>query len=486
MSDTKPTAWASVIGLEVHCQLATRSKLFCACASAFGAAPNTLVCPVCLGAPGALPVLNRAAVRLALRAGLALGCTIDRASRFDRKNYFYCDLPKGYQITQYARPIAVGGGLELPAELGGRTVRLRRIHLEEDAGKAIHDRGDATLVDLNRAGVPLIEIVCEPDLATSQEAHAYLSALKEVLQYAGVSECDMEKGSLRCDVNVSLHRPGTPLGTRVELKNLNSFRYVVAAIEHEVARQRALLERGELVQRETRLWDAERGETRPMRSKEEEEDYRYFPDPDLAPALLAPGDVQRERAALPELPAARRERWQRELALSAYDAGVLSASRELADFFEATVHASGLAKESANWIANDVLAALADPALGVRSLAESRLTPARLAELVRLAAAGELTRSGARELLRALFQRDGAPAELVAQLGLARVADEGQLVEWCRAALAGQSKAAADVRNGELKALGALMGPVMKASRGRADPRRVQETLLRLIREGAS
>jgi len=479
MSPSPASAWSTVIGLEVHCQLATRTKLFCGCANAFGAPPNTLTCPVCAGAPGALPVLNREAVRLALRAGLALGCAIDRASRFDRKNYFYCDLPKGFQITQYARPIAAGGGVALPAELGGRTIRLVRIHMEEDAGKAIHDRGPHTRVDLNRAGVPLIEIVSAPELTSAAEAQAYLAALKEALQYAGVSECDMEKGSLRCDVNVSLHRPGTPLGTRVELKNLNSFKNVGAALEHERARQERLLEAGQRVRQETRLFDAERGETRAMRSKEDEEDYRYFPEPDLPPVVLAPAELERERADLAEAPAARRARWQAELGLSAYDAGVLSASRELADFFEESARLSARPKETANWIANDVLAEL-----GLRSLAELGLTPARLAELVGLAADGTLSKAGAREVLRALATSAESPRALVERLGLAQVADDGALLDWCRAAIAGNARAAGAVKAGEEKALGALVGAVMKASGGRAHPQRARETLVRLIREG--
>ena len=480
-SPTAPTAsaWQTVIGLEVHCQLGTQSKLFCPCAFEFGAPPNARVCPVCAGLPGALPVLNAEAVRLALRAALALGCTIDRRSRFDRKHYFYCDLPKGYQISQYERPLATGGAIELE---DGKRVRLRRIHIEEDAGKAIHDRGPSTRIDLNRAGVPLIEIVSEPDLASSAEAHAYLTRLEETLRFAGVSECDMEKGSLRCDVNVSQHRAGEPLGTRVELKNLNSVRNVVAALEREIARQRAELEAGRPVHQETRLYDAVRDETRVMRVKEDEDDYRYFPEPDLPPVPLSEAEIERARAALPEPAAARRARWQAELGLSAYDAGVLTASRDLADFFEASARLSGAPKEAANWLANDVAAALTAGAVdGPLALG---LTPARLAALIGLVRDGRVSKSGAKELLAAMQGNSKAPEALLAELGLAQVSDAGELEAWCRSAIAAAPQAAADVRAGEEKALGALLGRVMSLSGRRANPARAREILVRLVREG--
>jgi aspartyl-tRNA(Asn)/glutamyl-tRNA(Gln) amidotransferase subunit B len=432
---------------------------------------------VCSGAPGTLPVLNAEAVRLALRAALALRCEVDLTSRFDRKHYFYCDLPKGYQISQYSRPLGTGGGIRLA---NGRFVRLRRIHIEEDAGKAIHDRGEMTLVDLNRAGIPLIEIVSEPDLESSEEAHEYLARLKETLRFAGVSECDMEKGSLRCDVNVSVHRDGEPWGTRIELKNLNSFKNVVAALEHEVARQIGEREAGRRLRQETRLWDVERGETRPMRSKETEDDYRYFLDPDLPPMALSAEDVDRALAALPELPAERRARWQAELGLSGYDAGVLSASRALADFFEETARLSQAPKEAANWLANDVAAALASARL--ETPGDLGLTPERLAELIALVSQDSLSRSGAKRVFAAMLTSGAAPGRLVEELGLAQVSDAREIEAWCRAALKGQARAAADVRAGELKALGALIGKVMKASDGRANPELVRATLLRLIK----
>ena len=365
-------------------------------------------------------------------------------------------------------------------------MRLNRIHLEEDAGKAIHDRGDATLVDLNRAGVPLIEAVTEPDLRSSAEAYEFLTAFKEILQFAGVSDCDMEKGSLRCDVNVSVHRPGTPLGTKVELKNLNSFRNVELATEHEITRQIRACETGdaaELPRAETRLFDPATGTTRPMRSKEEADDYRYFPEPDLPPAPADAALVAAQRALLPELPAARRARWSRELGLSDYDAGVLSGSRAVADFFEGTARASGDAKEAANWVANDVLGALADPELPGSTLDELALTPEGLAGLLGLVRAGTIHRGAARTVLRRMLETGRDAPALVRELGLEQISDEGELEAWCRAAVAGAPRAVAEVRAGKEKALGALVGPVMKASGGRANPGQVRTILLRLVQE---
>ena len=472
--------WEVVIGLEVHCQLKTRTKLFCGCRNEFGAPPNANTCPICTGQPGVLPVLNRQALALGARAALALEAEVARESRFDRKNYFYCDLPKGYQITQYALPFATGGGIELAS---GRRIRLARIHLEEDAGKAIHDRGTTTLVDLNRAGVPLIEAVSEADLRSPEEAHEYLTAFKEILQYAGASDCDMEKGSLRCDVNVSVHRPEEPWRKRVELKNLNSFRNVVLAIEHETARQIETYESGGQVVQETRLFDAEQGTTRAMRSKEDEHDYRYFPEPDLPPAMADPDFVAAERAALPELPAARRRRYREELGLSEYDARVLTGSRAVADFFEATCALVPDPKAAANWIANDVLSALADDEVPGDTLAALALTPRALAELLALVDDGTIHTGGARRLLRAMLVGGGEPRALVRELGLEQVTDTDELERLCRAALEGREQVVAQVVAGKTKALGALIGPVMKASGGKANPKLVQEIALRIVNE---
>ena len=469
----------AVIGLEVHCQLATRTKLFCSCRNTFGAPPNEHTCVVCSAQPGALPVLNGGAVSLAVRACLALGAEVARESVFARKNYFYCDLPKGYQISQFDRPLALGGGVPLP---DGSHVRFARIHMEEDAGKAIHDRGERTLVDLNRAGVPLIEMVTEPDLRSSGEARTFLTALREILRYARVSDGDMEKGSLRCDVNVSIHEAGTPLGTKVEIKNLNSIRHVGDAIEHELVRQAAVLEGGGEIVQETRLWDPERTETRTMRSKEDAMDYRYLPEPDLPVLRLTRAFLDARRAELPELPAPRRERFQGELGLSAYDAEVLCADRTVADFFEDTLaHVKGEAKDLSNWITNDLVRALGERDL---ELARAPLSPASLGALVSLVSGGKLNRNAGREVLSAMLDTGKEPTLLMKELGLEQVSDPAAIEAWCRQALEGRDEVVAQVRAGKLKALGALVGPVMKASGGKAAPAEVRDTLLRLIEAG--
>jgi aspartyl-tRNA(Asn)/glutamyl-tRNA(Gln) amidotransferase subunit B len=476
--------WIPVIGLEVHCQLDTRTKLFCGCEYRFGAPPNSLTCPRCTGQPGALPVLNREALALAVRAALALGADVAPWSKFDRKNYFYCDLPKGYQISQYDRPFCTGGGITLPS---GKRVRLTRIHLEEDAGKAVHDRGDTTLVDLNRSGVPLIESVTEADLTSAEEAHDYLVGLKEILQYVGASHCDMEKGELRCDVNVSVHPEGEPWRAKVEVKNVNSFRFVQQAIEHEIARQIEAYESGDPSRhpvQETRLFDSQKGVTRTMRTKESAHDYRYFAEPDLPPVPVDAAFVERQRSFLPELPAARRERYRRELGLSPYDAGVLVGDRALADFFETAARVSKKPKECANWITNELLRALGDPEVGVASIDELRMKPSDLAEMLDLIEKGVLHNNSGRALLRAMM-KTGKPAEvLVEELGLAQVQDTGQIERWCRDALVGKDKIVADVRAGKTNAINALLGPVMKASGGKANPQVVRETLLRIIGQG--
>ncbi len=475
--------WIPVIGLEVHCQLKTRTKLFCGCEYVFGASPNSLTCPVCTGQPGALPVLNEEALALALRTALALGAEVAGESCFDRKNYFYCDLPKGYQISQYDRPFCKGGGIALES---GRFVRLTRIHMEEDAGKAIHDRGEYTLVDLNRAGVPLIESVTEADLTSASEAHEYLTALKEILQYSGASDCDMEKGSLRCDVNVSVHPPGESWRTKVEVKNLNSFRFVEAAIEHEIARQVAAYESEDPAQypvQETRLFDHARNETRSMRGKESAHDYRYMPDPDLPLVRVDAAFVERQRAHLVELPAARRERYRRQFGLSELEAGVLTSERAVADYFEAVTRASGRPKEASNWIQNELLRWVGDPEFGVARFDELQLRPAELAEVIDLVGKGTIQNQAARRLLREMA-KTGRPAKaLVKELGLEQVQDTAKIEEWCRAALVGKEKIVADVKAGKEQALNALLGPVMKLSGGTANAAVVRETLKRLIEQ---
>ncbi len=480
VSTATGTRWVPVIGLEVHAQLSTQTKLFCGCAYRFGAPPNSITCPVCTGHPGVLPVLNAEAVELAVRAALALGANVAERAKFDRKQYFYCDIPKNYQISQYDEPYCTGGGITLPS---GREVRLHRIHLEEDAGKAIHDRGDSTLVDLNRAGVPLIESVTEADIETPEDAYAYLTALKEVLIYVGASSADMEKGELRCDVNVSVHPVGEEWRTKIEVKNLNSFSNVKAALEYEIPRQIEAWEADDPAAhpvQETRLFDVDRGETRTMRIKEGEADYRYFPDPDLPPIVIDEVFREKQAAMLPELPAARRERYQRTMGLSAYDAGVLTASRDLADFFETTARLSGQSKEAANWIANEVLRALGDEEYGASAIDELPIRPFDLSELIGLVRGGTVHTSGARQILREMMKTGKAAGQLVLELGLEQVQDDDQLESWCRDALKGREEIAAQVREGVEKALGALIGPVMQASKGKANPQKVREILKRL------
>lgn len=473
--------WAVVVGLEVHVQLATRSKLFCPCEVTFGAEVNRHTCPTCTGHPGTLPRLNAEAVELALRAGLALGADIAPESRFDRKNYFYGDLPRNYQITQQQAPFCTGGGLRLAS---GKRIRLERIHLEEDAGKSLHDGEGPTLIDLNRAGVPLIEAVTQPDLAGPEEAVEFLQALREVLVYTGSATADMEKGELRCDVNVSVHPVDEPWRTRIEVKNLNSFAGVAAAIEHELRRQIAAWESEDPSRHprsETRLFDAVLGRTEAMRAKEQEADYRYFPEPDLPPVTVSPARLAELAARLPELPAARRERYQRELRLSAYDAGVLTGSRAVADLFEATARLSGQPKEAANWISNEVLRWLADDAVEATTVEELLLRPHDLAELIGLVREGEVSRASARQVLGEMLRSGGAAADLVESLGLRQVRDPGQVEAWCRGAIDGAPEAAAEVRAGKQRALGALLGAVMRSSGGRAEPQLARDLLLQLL-----
>jgi aspartyl-tRNA(Asn)/glutamyl-tRNA(Gln) amidotransferase subunit B len=473
-----------VIGLEVHAQLLTRTKLFCGCANRFGAPPNTLVCPVCLGLPGALPVLNRKAVTLALRAALATGSTLHPVSVFERKNYFYPDLPKGYQISQYEKPLATGGFVAITVADGGeRRVRLARIHMEEDAGKLLHEgfpwSGEKSGVDLNRAGVPLIEIVSEPDLHGPEEAHAYLTALRGVLLYAGVSDCNMEEGSLRCDANVSVRPWGTEaLCTRAEIKNLNSFRNVARAVEYEIARQVALVESGGGVVQETRLWNAERGETAPMRSKEDAHDYRYFPEPDLPPLVVSREWVEDARASLPELPAERRRRFATEYALPGYDAGVLTRERDVAEYFEAAARASGNAKAVSNWVMTEVLRKLKELGGG---LASCPIGPAALAGLVRLIDEGTISGKIAKDVFERMWATGEEAAAIVGREGLTQLSDESALEAVVAEVVAGSPDQAASYRGGKAAALGWFVGQVMRRTGGRANPQRVNAMLRKAL-----
>jgi aspartyl-tRNA(Asn)/glutamyl-tRNA(Gln) amidotransferase subunit B len=483
-----PPDLEAVIGLELHVHLKTASKLFSAAPVRYGDEPNHDVSEICLALPGVLPVLNEHAVELALRAALATHGAIQLRSEFARKNYFYPDLPKGYQISQYEDPISLGGWLDVdvPDGNGGQTtrrIRLTRIHLEEDAGKSIHDTAqagrDGTLVDLNRTGVPLIEIVSEPDLRSAAEAAAYLRTLREILRAIDVSDADMEKGQVRFDANVSLRPRGSPtFGTRTELKNMNSFRFVEAAIDAEIARQREILEAGEKVVQATLRFDPETGRIRVLRTKENADDYRYFPEPDLVPLVLDEAYVERVRASLPELPEARRQRLASQYGLSEYDARGLVASRALADFFEAAAAGHATPKSVANWILRDVLMLLRERESEPEAV---RLAPAAFAGLLRMVDEGRVTPKSAREVLAELLFTGGDPAALVRERGLEAVSDAGLLEEAVEAVIAEHPESPQRFRAGEEKILNFLMGQVMKRMQGKASPAAVREILARRL-----
>jgi aspartyl-tRNA(Asn)/glutamyl-tRNA(Gln) amidotransferase subunit B len=465
--------WDMVIGLEVHMQLRTASKMFCACSTAFGDPPNTNVCPVCLGLPGALPVVNGHALALAARAALALGCTVHERSVFARKNYFYPDLPKGYQISQYDKPLATDGSVAFDSAGRGRVaVHIQRLHVEEDAGKSLHDRlPGKTAVDLNRAGVPLAEIVSGPDLRTPAEARAWLTTLRQILLYSGASDCSMEQGSLRVDANLSVRRAGaTAFGTKTEVKNMNSFANVERALTAEYARQVELLERGEPVRQVTLLFDAGSGAVRPMRSKEESHDYRYFPDPDLPPLVLSQEWIDQQREALPELPEARRGRLEAEHGLSAYHASVVSGEPALADYYESLVAAGVDARQAANWVTGDVMTAWNDTG-GFPVGAE------RLAALITLERDGTVSLQAAKRIFTELRERDAEPRDVAAQLGLLQVRDTDALSGWVDEVIAAHPGEAERYRGGESKLMGFFVGQVMKRSQGKADPKGVQPLL---------
>ncbi len=470
-------SFEAVIGLEVHAQLATKTKLFCGCPTRFGDAPNTHVCPVCFGLPGALPMPNREAVAMAIATGLALGCTIRRRSVFARKSYFYPDLAKGYQITQFELPIDEAG--QLPVEVEGQTkvAGITRIHLEEDAAKNLHGVGDETLVDFNRAGVPLIEIVGEPDLRSGAEAEAYLRALREVLVFLGVSDGNLEEGSFRCDANVSLRPVGSAaFGTRVELKNINSFRFVRKALEFEIARQEALLAAGGEVASETRTWVEGQGRTVAMRAKEESQDYRYFPDPDLPPLVVDDAWVEEIRRTLPELPEAVRARWVSR-GLTEADAKVLSAHPALVAYFDAAV-GGGSAKATANFIQSEVLGHVVLRGLQARF----PVPPEHLRALLALVAEGTINRKIAKEVFAKMRETSEPPDVIVEREGLAQLSDEGAIEAAVRQVLTEHPSQVEQFRSGKTAVLGYLVGQVMKATRGQANPRLVNEILRRLLR----
>jgi aspartyl-tRNA(Asn)/glutamyl-tRNA(Gln) amidotransferase subunit B len=477
------TKYEPVIGLEVHVQLGTQTKIFCSCAVEFGAPPNTTVCPVCLGLPGALPVLSRQAVELAVAAGLALHCQINPFSRFARKNYFYPDLPKGYQISQYDQPLAEHGYLDIPADNGNKRIGITRVHMEDDAGKSIHDgfkdSDRYSYVDLNRSGTPLIEIVSEPDLRTPDEAHAYLTEIKQVLQYLGVSDCDMEKGQLRCDANVSVRLRGAPnFGAKVEVKNLNSFRYVKLALEYEIERQVEVVEAGGQIAQESRLYNVDSGQTATMRSKEHAHDYRYFPEPDLVPLRISEHWLNEVKSKLPELPAARRERFIHTYSLREYDAQVLTWTRETGDYFEVAAKVSGDGRATANWVIGDLMGLLK---VAGKEIAESPIAAEHIGQLVALINQGELSGKLAKEILPRMFETGDAPAVIMEREGLKQISDTGALEAIADQVLAANPKQVEQFKSGKTAVLGFLVGQVMKASRGQANPAAVNELLKRRL-----
>ena len=481
MSPAGPTRvdYEAVIGLEIHAQLLTSTKIFCGCPTSFGDAPNTHVCPVCLGLPGALPVLNTAAVDLAISAALALGCQVHERSVFARKNYFYPDLPKGYQISQYERPLATGGHVVVDEGQGPRPIALTRLHIEEDAGKSLHegfaDSDRRTYVDYNRAGVPLIEIVSEPELRTPTEAAHYFEIVRRLLVWIGATDGNMEEGSLRCDANVSVRPAGqTTLGTKAEVKNVNSFRYLQKALEYDIARQIDLVSRGERVVQETRLFDSALGRTFSMRSKEEAHDYRYFPEPDLPPLTVDADRRSRVAAMMPELPDRRRERFMRDHQLPAYDAAVLTETRGLADYFEAVAASSGHAKAASNWVMGEVLRLLkAHDA----TIAQVGVAADALGALIRLVAAGTISTTVAKTVFEQMYGTGRQAAAIVREQGLGQVSDEGALAPLVAQVLASHVEAVAQYRLGKKATFGFLVGEAMKASGGKADPKRLSQLL---------
>jgi aspartyl-tRNA(Asn)/glutamyl-tRNA(Gln) amidotransferase subunit B len=472
-----------VIGLEVHVQLNARSKIFCNCSTRFGAEPNSQTCPVCLGMPGVLPVLNRQAVEHIVRMGLAVNCSIRRLSRFARKNYFYPDLPKGYQISQFDEPFCVKGEIFVESDGQLRRIGITRIHLEEDAGKSVHDEDfvdqDESLVDLNRCGMPLIEIVSEPDLRSPREAAAYLMQIRQLARYLGVSDGNMEEGSLRCDANVSIRQLGTTtLGVRTELKNMNSFSHVEKAIRYEIDRQIHLVSSGGVVEQETLLWDPSKNQARSMRGKEESHDYRYFPEPDLPPVVIDSLWLEEIRRTQPELPEARKQRFIDQFQLSLYDAGVLTASREIADYFESLAPDVPDYKLAANWLMGEVARALNETN---GSIADFPVTPSRLAALIRLVAKGEISHSAAKKVFDQMLGDSADPEVLIEKLGLKQVGDVEAIAQIIDQVLDQNPAEVQEYRNGKTKLISFFVGQVMRASKGKANPAIVNEILARKL-----
>ena len=468
-----------VIGLEVHVQLLTKSKVFCGCSTRFGDPPNSNVCQVCLGLPGSLPVLNKRVVEMATLASLALNCTVHEHSRFARKNYFYPDLPKGYQISQYELPLATGGWIEVAT----KRIGITRLHLEEDAAKNLHEgfsqSATKAYIDYNRCGTPLCEIVSEPDMRAPEEAHAYLTTLRQILLYTGVSDVNMEEGSLRCDANVSVRPHGSPeFGTKVEVKNLNSFRFLQKALEYEIERHIGVLESGGHISQETRLWNQSANRTDSMRSKEKAHDYRYFPEPDLLPVHVSAAWREEIRRTLPELPDAKRNRFVRAYGITPYDSEVLTSSRTLADYFEAVVAAGAPGKSSANWIQTELLGRLAEAR---RAFADSGITPAALAELLKLVESGEITGAIGKKVFAAMFESGRGAAEIVAAEGLAQISDTTEIEQAARDVIAKNPDNVEKYKSGNEGVFKFFVGQVMRATRGQANPQAVNDILRRLL-----
>jgi|AGTN01.1.fsa_nt_gi aspartyl/glutamyl-tRNA(Asn/Gln) amidotransferase, B subunit len=465
--------YETVIGLEVHVELATNTKIFCGCENRFGGAPNTHCCPVCIGMPGVLPVLNEKVIEFAAKAGLATHCEIANFSKMDRKGYYYPDLPKAYQISQFDLPICKGGWVDIETKNGEKRIRITRIHMEEDAGKLLHEAGAGTAVDYNRCGVPLIEIVTEPDMRSAEETRTFLETLKAIMEYTGVSDCKMQEGSLRCDVNISVREEGSDkLGTRTEMKNLNSFSAVYRAVEAESARQIEVLEDGGTIRQETRRFDDARGRSYPMRGKEEAHDYRYFPDPDLVPITLTDARIAEIKASLPELPAAKKQRYVRQLGLPEYDAGVLTAECSIALFFEGSIALGADPKKAGNMIMTDLLRLLKEDGV---SPDDNPVTPEQLVETLRLVDEGKINITVAKSVFEEIFRSGGSPSQIVESKGLAQINDTDAIRSIIRDIIANNPGPVADYKGGKQKALTFFVGQVMKAMGGKANPRAVNE-----------
>jgi len=468
-----------VIGLEVHAQLLTETKLFCGCASKFGAPPNTHGCPVCLGLPGSLPVLNRRAVEMAVKMGLAMGCKIAQKSIFARKNYFYPDLPKGYQISQYDMPVCEGGSIRVFVDGQERMIKLTRIHLEEDAGKLVHDLDPDSLFDVNRCGTPLIEIVSEPDMRSPAEAHAYLAGIKQILEYLQICDCNMEEGSLRCDANISIRPRGEKkLGVKTEIKNMNSFKGLQKALEYEAIRQEDVLRSSGTILQQTFLWDPSTNRSIPMRSKEDAHDYRYFPEPDLMPLIVEDSWIEDLRKNLPELPAARRNRFQTQYGLAEYPSEVLTSSRDLADYFEEVLKTFSDARQVSNWIMGDILRITNDQKIEVKAL---HITPSRLGTLLKLIGDGTVSAKAAKRVIDTIQAQDKDPAVVIDELGLRQVSDSGALQTAVKQIIDGHPAEVQRYKAGDKKLMGFFVGQAMKATKGAGNPKEINAIVTKML-----